>query len=204
MEQLDMFSLAEPMRSDEIVTALRPSINATILPFNLSPRHVSFGILRENIKKPNERKVGRSIYFSIAPSTLVTEDNDANKSRGGLICRFKDQVRRTFLEFPMNRLDYYKGLGDYTKVGAADAYYRINLEAIPDLNAIASAVCADISARLRNFPSDFSCCSLYVQCSNAGRCIAVDQDFAAGCYYKKNLMSGSVFYGKNAKKEGRT
>lgn len=41
----------------------------------------------------------------------------------------------------------------------------------------------------------FGCCNSYVECSNAGHCIR--QDYT-GCYYRKNLEAGRIFYGKNA------
>lgn len=44
----------------------------------------------------------------------------------------------------------------------------------------------------------FSCCSRYMQCSDAMKCIHPDKIFARGCYYKKNLEAGKIFYGKNA------
>lgn len=198
MDQLSMFSRVEPMRSDKILVAIRPSIDETLFPFNLSPRHVSYSPLRENVGKLEERITGYSIHFSIAPSALADDGSAVNQSRGGIICRIKDQTSRTYLEFPINRAEYYKTIGEATTVGAANTFLRINLEAMPDIDAIAKAVCADIDAKLRVFPSDIACCDLYMQCSDAARCIAANQDSAVGCYYKRNLLSGKVFYGKNA------
>lgn len=44
----------------------------------------------------------------------------------------------------------------------------------------------------------FGCCSRFRQCSDAGRCLISEQEYSAGCSYRKNLESGRVFYGKNA------
>ena len=44
----------------------------------------------------------------------------------------------------------------------------------------------------------FGCCHRYVECSDAGKCIAPDPIHAKGCYYKENLEKGKIFYGKNA------
>ena len=44
----------------------------------------------------------------------------------------------------------------------------------------------------------FGCCSSYAECSNAGHCIHPDY---TGCYYRKNLEAGCIFYGKNAGKK---
>lgn len=48
-------------------------------------------------------------------------------------------------------------------------------------------------------PADhFGCCSQYVECSDANRCLHKDFIRSKSCYYKKNLESGRIFYGKNA------
>lgn len=44
----------------------------------------------------------------------------------------------------------------------------------------------------------FSCCSRYLECSNAKRCIHPDPLFSFCCFYNKNLKQGNIFYGKNA------
>jgi len=47
------------------------------------------------------------------------------------------------------------------------------------------------------FSDTFGCCSLYNECSDAKRCLHENKLYAKGCYYRKNLDSGQVFYGKN-------
>lgn len=44
----------------------------------------------------------------------------------------------------------------------------------------------------------FGCCSRYVACSDALKCIHPDKKIAKGCQYKKNLDAGKIFYGINA------
>ena len=44
----------------------------------------------------------------------------------------------------------------------------------------------------------FGCCNSFLQCSDAGHCLFEDDRFYNGCYYRKNLESGKIFYGKNA------
>lgn len=43
----------------------------------------------------------------------------------------------------------------------------------------------------------FDCCSRYVACSDAKRCIHPQPEQALGCYYAKNLRKGRIFYGMN-------
>lgn len=47
-------------------------------------------------------------------------------------------------------------------------------------------------------PADnFGCCSRYIECSDALKCINPNRRLAKGCQYKINLENGKVFYGKN-------
>lgn len=54
-----------------------------------------------------------------------------------------------------------------------------------------------ILTRLQYQYSTFACCSRYEACSDARSCIHPDVKFALGCQYRRNLMEGKIFYGKN-------
>lgn len=45
---------------------------------------------------------------------------------------------------------------------------------------------------------DVGCCSRYVGCSNAGKCLIPDREYAASCAYRKKLEAKKVFYGETA------
>ncbi len=47
------------------------------------------------------------------------------------------------------------------------------------------------------FSDTFGCCSQYNECSDAKRCLHENKLYAKGCYYRKNLDSGQVFYGES-------
>lgn len=47
-------------------------------------------------------------------------------------------------------------------------------------------------------PKSFDCCSRYVECSDAKKCINPNADLALECAYRINLKHGRIFYGKNA------
>jgi len=42
-----------------------------------------------------------------------------------------------------------------------------------------------------------ACCSQYVECSDARRCLIPNEPWARGCLYGENLKQGRIFYGKN-------
>lgn len=43
----------------------------------------------------------------------------------------------------------------------------------------------------------FGCCSRYVECSDAMKCIHPDASLSFSCQYRQNLLKGRIFYGKN-------
>ena len=44
---------------------------------------------------------------------------------------------------------------------------------------------------------EFDCCSRYVECSDARRCVHPDPSFGMKCGYRKNLREHRIFYGAN-------
>lgn len=53
-----------------------------------------------------------------------------------------------------------------------------------------------ISYCLANYDpvNTFGCCGKYAECSARGKCIHSNILYAKGCYYRKNLESGKIFY----------
>lgn len=43
----------------------------------------------------------------------------------------------------------------------------------------------------------FACCSKFNQCSDARKCLHENLLYSKACFYRKNLESGNIFYGKN-------
>lgn len=58
---------------------------------------------------------------------------------------------------------------------------------------------ANVNYCLDNYKSSnsFGCCSRYEECSAALSCLHENKLYAAGCYYRKNLDAGRIFYGVN-------
>lgn len=74
-------------------------------------------------------------------------------------------------------------------------FMRIALKAFmeyPDLESLSKAL-NTVFLNAFNYPT-FGCCSLYKECSQAGRCLHSDIIYANACMYRKNLEMGKVFY----------
>lgn len=45
--------------------------------------------------------------------------------------------------------------------------------------------------------SSFGCCSKFIECSDARKCVHENKIYSMGCKYRMNLDAGRIFYGKN-------
>ena len=87
---------------------------------------------------------------------------------------------------------------DEVKYKENDLYVKIYINDINDINKINNELKEIYKYLYLNEPFDnFGCCSRYIECSDALKCINPDKKLARGCQYKDNLESGKIFYGKN-------
>ena len=67
-------------------------------------------------------------------------------------------------------------------------------------NNIFSYIRENIMYCLRHYESkakSFGCCSKFIQCSDAKKCVHENKLYSMSCAYRHNLDSGKIFYGKN-------
>ena len=169
---------------------IRPRIDAILEKFNFSPSH----IVATEITK------GLSVRYNIKNSIFNAPKVDEHEFSSGsrVICRLTSNAKGTHIEIPSNRVNFYNS--DFLPLMATKASTPTwrKIELTKDrLSSLSEAICKDIADFFLSYPSDFSCCSLYKECSNVGHCIQPNQDMAAGCYYKSNLMCGNIFYREN-------
>lgn len=79
-----------------------------------------------------------------------------------------------------------------------ELYIKIYINDINDINKISTELKGIYRYLYLNEPVDiFGCCSRYIECSDALKCINPDKKLAKGCQYMDNLKSGKIFYGRN-------
>lgn len=103
-----------------------------------------------------------------------------------LIVRIYIGKKKKYLELP----DIKKPIKrkKLVKIDLAD------LREIPDYYDMIADVC---QYRLDGALKEFSCCSQYMACSDAKICTNANKPEALGCYYRRVLHSGRIFYGIN-------
>lgn len=112
-----------------------------------------------------------------------------------LIVRFAGRPSAS-LSIPTSLLTASSGFSSMADEKKA-AYTKIPLATLEDVQKHIFMLQDVLQAMIDRIPKDFDCCSRYMECSDAMRCIHPDKDFALLCGYRKVLRSGRVFYGKN-------
>ena len=113
-----------------------------------------------------------------------------------LIMRLKLRGKRHYISFPKS---YAVDLPNNVEVEypkSEPGYVRIytSLNSIYSLSTVIRCI---IQSAMQHIPKEYDCCALYMECSDAKRCVKADKKSALGCGYKKILESGTIFYGKN-------
>lgn len=114
-----------------------------------------------------------------------------------LIVRLTEQVKQRYISIPESCIP---------ELGEGVVFRRkksepgcILLDIGPDgINAAhlhAVRIAAQIT--LDAFPCDWGCCGRYLECSDAKQCVHPDKLASLSCYYRRNLLHGRVFYGRN-------
>lgn len=83
---------------------------------------------------------------------------------------------------------------DYTTVIESSGWAKVTTQSVDYILSIAKEA-FEIALKSYHPNEVFGCCSRYVQCSDAGKCLHPCQLYALGCQYRVNLEAGSVFYG---------
>ncbi|MDI9460852.1 MAG: hypothetical protein ACOX3P_00835 [Saccharofermentanales bacterium] len=98
----------------------------------------------------------------------------------------------TRLEVPKNNLPEFK----HPLVGENKVdYLFVHNFPQDELHKIISDIVVQSTNTLG--PDPIGCCSKYVQCSDAKKCLCEDIEIKLSCYYRKNLEAGKIFYGVN-------
>lgn len=127
--------------------------------------------------------------LSVSFEKLKSKKNSYSvKFNDSVIVRVFKGTKKTYIELP--------NVGDL-KVTDAKEFRKIQLASLSEVSEHLDKISYSLQYILDHLPKDFSCCSRYEECSDRKSCIHPDKRVALGCYYRKVLVSGRIFYGKN-------
>lgn len=75
-------------------------------------------------------------------------------------------------------------------------FIRLDLSILDPANPFIHKIINRIFSNSFSFAS-FGCCSRFLECSNAKKCVHEDNIYANSCMYRHNLEQGKIFYGVN-------
>lgn len=83
------------------------------------------------------------------------------------------------------------------KLKSDKAFLRVIFQ--QDDDSILKYIKENILYCLANYESSssFGCCSKFIECSDAKKCVHENKIYSMGCKYRANLEIGKIFYGKN-------
>lgn len=85
-----------------------------------------------------------------------------------------------------------------SQTSSAISFSKYSLSSWSDISELSGIACVALKSIIDSIPKDFSCCSRYNECSDLKQCCHPDMSARIGCYYRRNLRAGRIFYGKNA------
>jgi len=83
------------------------------------------------------------------------------------------------------------------KVPSDPKFIRILVDEVHPIYFYRDFLVQVIGETVNRYPKEWDCCSRYLECSDAKKCVHPDKNFALKCGYRKILRSGRVFYGEN-------
>lgn len=100
---------------------------------------------------------------------------------------------KNWVNFPIRYAKYLPSDGHLEQRVKSDKI-TISVDGESQAKQLAASYAAALNEAIDNGPREYSCCSRYQECSNAGKCVNPYPDIAIECRYKINLKHGRNFY----------
>lgn len=125
---------------------------------------------------------------------VVLEGNDLRRPKELTLFRFTGK-RKIWVWFPNFICTIFAAAGISYERPDKTPWGRILFTDFPSFDAHESVVQQIFEEAIQG--NSFDCCSRYLACSNAKKCIHPDIMMASQCTYRQNLHAGRIFYGEN-------
>lgn len=148
---------------------IRSDLESTLTSYRLDPEHLKL-----------EKKKG---YYSI-----VFDGKSVVARLGG--------IKKRYLSIPSTAIKQTDNFKEIVAEGK-DGYTKLPLESFDQVKDHALLLQEVLQVIIERSGKEFDCCSRYLECSDARRCIHPDPQFGLKCGYRLVLKEGRIFYGKN-------
>lgn len=151
--------------------------------------------LYNNISSKGKNK-GEKISVSLCISEPDYPPNNNKGQKSYVVMNIPNQINTVELLIRNNQFDQIRVPNDAVVKGLkSDKIYK-HVMFEPESEELYDYIEENIKYCLDHYESgsNFACCSKYVDCSNASKCLHINKLYAKGCAYRKNLEQGKIFY----------
>lgn len=113
------------------------------------------------------------------------------------IFRLRIRKGQHYISFPSLFSDLVPDDYPVKQIKSDPKYFRLMIDVQHPVEFYTDFLARISGETVNRYPKEWDCCSRYMECSNAKKCIHPDKKFALGCGYRKILNSGRIFYGVN-------
>lgn len=112
--------------------------------------------------------------------------------------RIKFGKKNSYFAVPMRYKNALKRKNIEYKTDSTKLWAKITIFTPDDIYKYETLIFDIYDSRLsESLPDGFDCCSLYMHCSDAKKCVQPLKEVYSDCKYKAKLEKGIIFHGKN-------
>lgn len=160
-----------------------PASNENLYLNSLMPR------LREAVTSlgcdANQIKLNNTLAYSVVMLSSFT------------VFRLHIRGSQHYIDFPGIFSDLVRDNSALKPSKSDPKYLRLLIDDDHPVEQYSDFLIAITKESVNRYPKDWDCCSRYLSCSQAKKCVHPNSTFALGCGYRKILHRGEVFYGEN-------
>ena len=112
------------------------------------------------------------------------------------VCRVHIRGKKSYISVPVLFEDMVPDNFPVTRISSDNRYIRLMLDNTHPVEFYTDFLVRITGETVNRYPKTWDCCSRYMECSDAGKCVHPDKTFALECGYRKILASGRIFYGE--------
>lgn len=193
-EQLTLFDIAPKTFYEQVQDIIDAIISSHDLPLNSVYLYSNVSSKGKNAGKETSKSI--CIYEPAYPPGAYGKDTPG---RNYIILNFKKI--KPLIELSLRDEQFSSIAMPNTAIDKAlkssPGFHFVSFE--PNDVSIFEYVRQNILYCLANYKSSnsFGCCSKFIECSDAKKCVHENKIYSMGCKYRMHLDMGHIFYGKN-------
>lgn len=123
-----------------------------------------------------------ALFFRKSKSSKAQYSSVYFFNESNLFCRISFRGSRGYFSIPSKYAHLIPDGVEHQKQNSESNYVRIWIDTPEEIAKHLNLLVSLLDALIDAFPADFGCCSRYVACSDAKRCINPDSDMSIRCY----------------------